>query len=343
MDGFLREVSEFKPMSLWTRDRKPKTLAQVIGNQEVCQIFQRYLDHGNMPNVILTGDHGTAKRTIAHIVSTTYLGEHHSIACLEIDGAIYRGKDVISSSGSSTAASQCLPTGATVLNFATYKITLPPGRHKIIIIYNFDNMTVEAQNALRTIMEKYASTTRFILICNSIGDIIEAIQSRCVQLKTQGLNYDDADKLFTSLLPNVDKEIKDLVITLSDGDYKRLINYAQVINRGDCPTPMDVDVFYNLFNIPPIKTIKMILTDIYQGNSEVFNTIYTYLVEPGHSYSSIIDTVRTILVFQTDIEIPEHIRFRWLTIISELYSKITLNMGDVHSYALFGLLSQNSK
>lgn len=354
MSSFLRDVSEFKPMGLWIRDRKPTRLVDVIGNSDICQIFQRYLDKGNLPNVILTGEHGTGKRTIAHIVSTSYLGEYHSSASLEIDGAIYRGKDVISTnSSSSNTTGQGLPAGSSVLNFASYKMYLPPGRHKIIIIYNFDNMTVEAQNALRTIMEKHASSTRFILICNSTSDIIEAIQSRCIQLKTQGLSYTEADQLFTKMLPNADPEIKDLVITLSDGDYKRLINYAQVIGRGNCETPMNIDVFYNLFNIPPIKTIKKILSDIYlyqtepemrcsdgedKNSSEIYSMIHTYLVEPGHTYSSIIDTVRTVLIFDTECGIPDHVRFRWLQLLSELYSKITLSMNDVHSYALFGLL-----
>lgn len=336
--NFLRTFDRFEGMGLWTHDKKPKVLSDVIGNREVCKIFEHYLVAGNIPNIIITGEHGTAKRTIAHIASRTYLGKYYKSACLEIDGAIYRGKDVISlgSGLGSAVGNQGLPTGQSVLGFATNRVGLPPGRQKIIIIYNFDNMTAEAQNALRTIMEKNALTTRFILICNAMGDIIEAIQSRCVQLKTQGLDYDDASGLIESLIPTIDSEIRDLIITLSDGDYKKIINYSQVVNSQH----MTVEVFYNLFNIPPIKTIEGILMDIYAGK-DVFDTVHTYLVEQGHSYVCIIDTVKTILVFN-NIDIPKPVTVVWLSKICSKYADITPCMNSMHIYALFGCLYHSS-
>merc|ERR1719445_2504649 len=71
--------------------------------------------------------------------------------------------------------------------FAQQKVTLPRGRHKIIILDEADNMTAAAQQALRRTMELYSTTTRFALACNISSKIIEPIQSRCAILRYQRL------------------------------------------------------------------------------------------------------------------------------------------------------------
>jgi replication factor C subunit 2/4 len=67
--------------------------------------------------------------------------------------------------------------------FAQRKVTLPQGRHKIVILDEADSMTSGAQQALRRTMELYSSTTRFALACNNSSKIIEPIQSRCAILR----------------------------------------------------------------------------------------------------------------------------------------------------------------
>jgi hypothetical protein len=70
-----------------------------------------------------------------------------------------------------------------IKTFAQKKVTLPAGRHKIIILDEADSMTAGAQQALRRTMEIYSNTTRFALACNQSSKIIEPIQSRCAMLR----------------------------------------------------------------------------------------------------------------------------------------------------------------
>jgi replication factor C subunit 2/4 len=88
-----------------------------------------------------------------------------------------------------------------IKQFAQKKVTLPPGRHKIVILdeadrcvyffgvifpllmVDFVSMTPGAQQALRRTMEIFSNTTRFCLACNMSNKIIEPIQSRCAILR----------------------------------------------------------------------------------------------------------------------------------------------------------------
>jgi replication factor C subunit 2/4 len=70
-----------------------------------------------------------------------------------------------------------------IKTFAQKKVTLPQGRHKLVILDEADSMTTGAQQALRRTMEIYSNTTRFAFACNQSNKIIEPIQSRCAILR----------------------------------------------------------------------------------------------------------------------------------------------------------------
>jgi replication factor C subunit 2/4 len=102
--------------------------------------------------------------------------------------------------------------------FAQKKVTLPPGRHKIIILDEadryalvlencftkvFPSMTAGAQQALRRTMEIYSNTTRFALACNMSNKVIEPIQSRCAILRYAKLKDEE---ILQRLIEICDKE-----------------------------------------------------------------------------------------------------------------------------------------
>ncbi|CAF5228781.1 unnamed protein product, partial [Rotaria magnacalcarata] len=52
-----------------------------------------------------------------------------------------------------------------------------------IVIIEVDKLTRDAQHALRRTMEKYVSSCRIILCCNSTSRVIPAIRSRCLAIR----------------------------------------------------------------------------------------------------------------------------------------------------------------
>ena len=52
-----------------------------------------------------------------------------------------------------------------------------------MLLTEVDKLTKEAQHALRRTMEKYMTTCRLILCCNSTSRVIPAVRSRCLSLR----------------------------------------------------------------------------------------------------------------------------------------------------------------
>jgi replication factor C subunit 2/4 len=103
------------------------------------------------------------------------LGDSYKVGVLELNASDARGIDVVRNQ---------------IKSFAMNKVTLPPKRHKIIILDEADSMTTAAQQALRRTMEIYSNTTRFCLACNISTKIIEAIQSRAAILRYSRLSHE---------------------------------------------------------------------------------------------------------------------------------------------------------
>lgn len=328
----------FTGLGLWIRDRAPSKIDDVIGNREVRDVFSRFLEANNIPNILLSGAHGTCKRTLTRLLVLQYLGKDLDRACLAIDGAIYRGKDVISCSDTKKGAKKTDKLnypGPTVTEFCRTKITLPDGKKKIIIIYNFEDMTSDAQNALRRIIETHIELARFILICNELSNVIEPIQSRCTPLTTKpfvdAVGYEVIDRLEMS---HLDQEIKKTVLMLSDGDMKKLINYLQV-----CASISDItiDKFHNIFNIPSVRYIEDLLRDC--GTSDVLDRV-TYLIHQGYGYNDILEMLGRIITRTEVITLPQRVKF--MEVLTKYYTRLSAMVSPVHLYALFSEFSEVS-
>lgn len=101
-------------------------------------------------------------------------GAKYSSMTLELNASDDRGIDVVRNQ---------------IKEFAGTKKLFSSGI-KLIILDEADAMTADAQAALRRVIEKYTSNTRFCMICNYVNKIIPALQSRCTRFRFAPLQPD---------------------------------------------------------------------------------------------------------------------------------------------------------
>ncbi|KAF5083971.1 replication factor C small subunit [Methanobacterium aggregans] len=204
----------------WVEKYRPQNLDEVVGQDHIIHRLKRYIDEGSMPNLMFTGPAGVGKTTTAIALAKAVLGEYWKQNFLELNASDARGIDTVRNN---------------IKNFCRLKAVGAPFR--IIFLDEVDNMTKDAQHALRREMEMYTKTSSFILSCNYSSKIIDPIQSRCAifrfapvkgnQIIKRLQKIAEAENLKTS--PGAIESI----VYFSEGDMRRAVNILQASSSRD--------------------------------------------------------------------------------------------------------------
>ncbi|KAJ6120206.1 activator 1 37 kDa subunit [Penicillium sp. IBT 18751x] len=291
----------------WVEKYRPVFLDDVVGNTETIERLKIIAKDGNMPHVIISGMPGIGKTTSVLCLARQLLGDAYKEAVLELNASDERGIDVVRNR---------------IKGFAQKKVTLPPGRHKLVILDEADSMTPGAQQALRRTMEIYSTTTRFAFACNQSNKIIEPLQSRCAILRYARLTDAQVVKRLMQVceaekVEHSEDGIAALVFS-AEGDMRQALNNLQSTWSGFGFVSGD-NVFRVVDSPHPVKVQAMIKA-CWEGKVDAALETLNELWTLGYSSHDIISTM--FRVTKTIPTLSEHAKLEFIREIGFTHMRI---------------------
>ncbi|MEM0056876.1 MAG: replication factor C small subunit [Candidatus Geothermarchaeota archaeon] len=267
--------------TLWIEKYRPKTLDEVVNQEEVVNGIKNLLANiEEMPHLLFAGPPGTGKTTLALIISRTIYGDNWRDYTLELNASDERGINVIRER---------------VKVFSQYFTPSKEIPFKLVILDEADMMTPEAQTALRRIMEMYSRTTRFILIGNYLTRIISPIQSRCAIFRFRRLSENDVISYLSRICANegvqCSVEVLKRIYEHSGGDMRKALNILQAVAHISFGRPTLNDVEEVVGKMSP-ATIGRIIDQLKLGDfRQSVTDLFSYMTASGLDGQEIIKLI----------------------------------------------------
>lgn len=146
-------------MSDWTEKYRPKTIDDIILNNEARELIMKYISEDIIDNIFLCSRPGQGKTSLAKLLAYNIF----QADTLYVNASDENNVEVVRTK---------------ITGFSRTKSS--NGKFKIVILDEADGFAnVQAQRILRALMEEVSDNTRFIITANHKNRIHDAIRSRC--------------------------------------------------------------------------------------------------------------------------------------------------------------------
>lgn len=259
----------------WVEKYRPQSVKDCILPKQVRNLGLGIVSSGEMPNLLLCGTAGTGKTALSRSLCNDL-----SLDYIFINASRERGIDEVRNK---------ITTFASSMSFN--------GKRKVVILDEADQLTHDAQLALRAAIEEFAKNCSFILTCNYVNRLFEPLHSRCVVVDFK-ISPDEKKDILKEMYirsclildqESIQYDKKVLLQFLSKyfPDFRRTINelqgYSKISNNVDIGilsrgSNIDID---ELFRYIQIKSFNKIREWCVLNSSNDVNLIYRKLYNEG--------------------------------------------------------------
>jgi replication factor C small subunit len=266
--------------TLWIERYRPKTLEDLVLPEEVFKDFKQYILKKEIPHLIFSGPPGSGKSTLARILcSKNGIISSPDDNLLELNGSAKETRSI---------------------NFVNEVIEpflkVPPlgDSYKIVFIDEADYLTDASFHSLRGIIEKYSEKARFVLTCNYLSKIPDAVLSRCTGYSFKQFPIKDViyycDKILRDEGVNFpggpDNPALKYIIDNLYPDIRKIVNALQ-----RCSTSGELKVNKDIVQTSEKTLVSLIM--------EVINFIQS---NQDHKLNSCISSIVQLLTSNQDLE-----------------------------------------
>tara|TARA_R100000406_G_scaffold21830_3_gene13666 strand:+ start:4125 stop:5042 length:918 start_codon:yes stop_codon:yes gene_type:complete len=277
----------------WTEKYRPKKIEEIVGQTKFTEDARTWRTKGDFPNLLLAGRPGTGKTTASHVIGNEFLGDDKDSDFLEINASQDRKLETVRQ---------------TITNFVNYG-SVSDNKIKIVLLDEIEGMTRDSQRALKRTMER-ATNVRFIITCNDVYGVDEALRSRCANYFFEPIDSYIVEDMLLEIAKKNDVmmalEDVETLVEISGGDMRRAINELQAcIYSGKTPKNLHRE------NIVPYKLcIQNALDNKHEESLDFLNR----LVTAGHSVK---DICNKLLQSVLDMDIPHGTKFKVVALVGE--------------------------
>jgi replication factor C small subunit len=268
---------------------KPKTRDEIFGQPHIKAKIDNWIAIGRIPHLLFVGPAGVGKTSTARAIARDLFGEGWQYNFHEYNASSTRGIDFIRNDIQTLVG--VTPVGAA---------------YHIIFLDEADELTKDAQTAMRQIMMKHTDTAKFILGCNYPHKIIQPIKDRCAVLR---FGYLEPDVILRKLKIVCDTEgitydagVLELIANHSKGSLRKAIQNIEVYL--DAKNHISMSLVEPDMQAMKDEDVRELLQKAFTGDIEGFETqLYRLHYNGGFCASELLEQIQSE-IFRLHLE-PE--------------------------------------